>query len=310
MPTVLIVDDSLTDRRLVCGLLQRQSEWTVAQAASGAEALSRMKDVAPDVVVTDLMMPVMDGLELVTAVRAQYPGVPVILMTAFGSETLAVEALEKGAASYVPKSHIAVKLLDTMEEVLKLAHAERSYKRLIQRLTSTEFNFCLENDATLIDPLVELAQQMVVGISLCDFTERLRIGVAFREALLNALFHGSLELSADDIQAVREKLAHGKDVTLLDERASQPPYRDRRILVDMKLTPDEARFVIRDQGPGFDVSATLEPDELGGLDPERGRGIPLMRTFMDEVSYNNAGNEVTLVKRPQTDADKADSGTP
>jgi len=310
MPTVLIVDDSLTDRRLVCGLLQRQSEWTVAQAASGTEALSRMKDVAPDIVVTDLMMPVMDGLELVTAVRAHYPGVPVILMTAFGSETLAVEALEKGAASYVPKSHIAVKLLDTMEEVLKLSRAERSYERLIQRLTSTEFNFCLENDATLIDSLVELAQQMVAGISVCDFTERLRIGVAFREALLNALFHGSLELSADDIQAVREKLAHGKDVTLLDERASRPPYRDRRIFVHMKLTPDEARFMIRDQGPGFDVSATPEPSELGALDPERGRGIPLMRTFMDEVTYNEAGNEVILVKRREADGDKPGNGSP
>ena len=56
MPTALIVDDSLTDRRLVCELLQGQSEWTIAQAASGAEALSRMEDVATDVVVTDLML--------------------------------------------------------------------------------------------------------------------------------------------------------------------------------------------------------------------------------------------------------------
>jgi CheY-like chemotaxis protein len=310
MPTALIVDDSLTDRRLVCELLQRQSEWTAAQAASGAEALSRMEDVAPDVVVTDLMMPVMDGLELVTAVRAQYPEVPVILITAYGSETLAVEALERGAASYVPKSQIAVRLLDTMEEVLKLARAERSYERLIHCLTNTEFNFSLENDVALIDPLVELAQQMVVGISLCDSTERLRIGVAFREALLNALFHGCLELSADEIQGVREKLAHGKEVSLFGERASLPPYRDRRMFVHMNLTPDEARFVIRDQGPGFDVSAAREPSELGALEPERGRGIPLMRTFMDEVTYNDAGNEVTLVKRRETDADKADSGNP
>jgi CheY-like chemotaxis protein len=308
MPTVLIVDDSLTDRRLVCELLQRQSQWTVAQAANGAEALVRIKDAAPDVVVTDLMMPAMDGLELVTAVREQCPGVPVILVTAYGSETLAVEALRRGAAGYVPKSQVAVKLLDTMEEVLKLARAERGYQRLIQRLTSTEFHFCLENDASLVDPLVELAQQMVVGISLCDFTERLRIGVALREALLNALFHGGLELTADEIQGVREKMAHGKNVSLIAERAAQPPYRDRRMFVHMHLTPDEARFVVRDQGPGFDVSAAPQPSDLGALDPEKGRGVPLMRTFMDDVLYNDAGNEVTLVKRRQADADKAAGG--
>ena len=67
-----------------------------------------MKAVAPELVITDLTMPEMNGLELVTSVRRHYPGVPVILMTAYGSEALSIELL--GRSGNVPKSRLADKL--------------------------------------------------------------------------------------------------------------------------------------------------------------------------------------------------------
>ncbi|MFH1265659.1 MAG: response regulator [Planctomycetota bacterium] len=307
MPKVLVVDDSKVDRRLVCEFLRKQSQWTVEDAANGFEALARMKDSVPDLVVTDLNMPTMDGLELVKAMREHHPGVPVILITAYGSETLATEALKRGASSYVPKSQLTERLLDTMEEVLALARADHSYERLINCLTRTEFTFLLESDAALIDPLVALVQQMVAGMGFADFTGRLRIGVALKEALLNALFHGSLEISATEMQQVQNKLLGDSESSLLEERRSQPPYRDRRVFVDVQMAKDEARFVVRDEGPGFDVAAAPNPDAPGGLEPEKGRGLSLMRTFMDEVAFNEAGNEVTLVKRRERDRGKPGS---
>src|SRR3990172_3028811 len=310
MPKVLVVDDSKVDRRLVCGFLQKQSHWTVEDAANGVEALARMKDSVPDLIVTDLNMPAMDGLELVTAMREHYPGVPVILITAYGSETLATEALRRGAASYVPKSQLAEKLVNTMEEVLALARADRSYERLINCLTRTEFTFLLENDAALIAPLVDLVQQMVAGMDFADFTGRLRIGVALKEALLNALFHGSLEISADEMQQVQDKLLSDAENSLLEERRSQRPYRDRKIFVDVRISQDEARFFVRDEGPGFEAAAVPAPDAPGGLEPEKGRGLSLMRTFMDELTFNEAGNEVTMVKRRERGGGKAGSGSP
>jgi CheY-like chemotaxis protein len=298
MPKVLVVDDSGVDRRLVCEFLRKESGWMVQDAANGVEALARMKDAAPDLVLTDLNMPHMDGLELVNAMREHHPGVPVILITAYGSETLATEALKRGAAGYVPKSQLAEKLIETMEEVLALACADRSYERLIHCLARTEFTFLLENDAALIDPLVHLVQQMVAGMQLADFTGRLRIGVALKQALLNALFHGNLEISQQQMADVQGKLLREGEASLVEARASQPPYRDRRIFVDVKLTPDEARFVVRDQGGGFDVAAVPDPSDPGALEGEKGRGLSLMQTFMDEVTFNDAGNEVTMIKRP------------
>ena len=61
----------------------------------------------PALVLTDLIMPEMNGLELVKAIREHHPFVPVILMTSKGNEEIAVQALQGGAASYVPKSQLA-----------------------------------------------------------------------------------------------------------------------------------------------------------------------------------------------------------
>lgn len=297
MPTVLIVDDSAVDRRLVQGLLDKQSGWNVDFAENGKDALSRLQANKPDIVVTDMQMPEMDGLDLVRAVRIHFTDLPVILMTGKGSESLAVEALEQGAASYVPKSQLSQMLPDVIEQVMALVRADRSYEKLVECMARNEFSFNLTNDPALIDPLVDLVQQMVYGMRLCDSIERVRVGVALEQALLNALYRGNLELAADDIERSRELLLQGKNGDLVAHRCKETPYCERSIQVDVRITPEEARFVIRDEGPGFDVSSLPQPGDPGTLEQEGGRGLVLMRTFMDEVTYNEQGNEVTMVKR-------------
>ena len=68
----------------------------------------------------------------------------------------------------------------------------------------------------------------------------------------------------------------------------------------VKINPEEARLVIRDDGPGFDPSRIPVAGEAGSLDSETGRGLVLMRAFLDEVTFNDRGNEATLVKRRET----------
>ena len=309
MPTILVVDDSAVDRRLVGSLLEQRNVCTIEHAATGVEALARMKDAVPDLVVTDLTMPAMNGLELVKAVRTLYPDLPVILMTAHGSEALAIEALEQGAASYVPKDRLADKLPNTVTEVLSLARVDRSSEQLLTCLTRTEFSFSLDNDAALIDPLVDLVQKMVAGMQLCDFAGRLQIGVALKEALLNALFHGNLEITQQQMEEHRNinyegELLQEKDLSLVEQRRSEPPYRDRRLMVDVRITANAARFVVRDEGPGFDLASIPNLGDAAMLEGQHGRGLSLMRTFMDELTFNESGNEVTLLKRRDNGGDE------
>jgi CheY-like chemotaxis protein len=292
MATVLIVDDSPIDRRLAEGLLKKGTDLLFRFVADGKEALDEIQQTPPDVVVTDLQMPEMNGMDLVRAVRAHFPEVPVILMTAHGSEEIAVQALSCGAASYVPKSRLANELRDTVETVLGAAHAERHHARLMACVTRNQWNFTLDNDPSLVMAVVDHMQQHVTRLQLFDETGRIRMALALEEALLNSLYHGNLEISSKlcelDLNAY---------YTLADERRRSGPYADRIVQVEATLSRDEAVFVIRDEGPGFDLSSLPDPRDPSNLERLSGRGLLLIHTFMDEVRHNAKGNEITMIKR-------------
>ncbi len=297
MTRILVVEDSQTQIIHICGLLE-QSEWDVDTAVNGKQAVQRLEAGEQyDLILTDLMMPEMDGLQLVRAVRVHYPGTPVILMTGQGTDSLAIEALEDGAAGYVPKSMLHERLVEEIAQVLHAAEVDRSYERLLSCLNRNEFEFELRNEVALIDPLINLLLQMMAGIQLCDSTSRIRVGLALEHALLNALYRGNLEISSGQMQSMHEVLLSGQGTMLIDERLADSKFSDRRIYFDVKMSHEEARFVIRDQGSGFDVSQLPKPGDPDVLEREGGKGLLLMQSFMDEVTFNPAGNEVTMVKR-------------
>jgi CheY-like chemotaxis protein len=288
----MVVDDSAVDRALVGGLLEQHPGYQVTYAEDGTDALIKMERQPPDIVVTDLNMPRKDGLELVRAMRIHFGSVPVILITAQGSEELAVQALEQGAASYVPKVHLQEKLVATIEDVLAIIRARRGHARLVGSIDRTEFDLTLENDLELLDPFVELFQQIVHAMGLCDDTDHFRLGMAVKEALLNAMLRGNLELSKEQTRRCEDSLGD----LLAKHMERHPELADRRVHVSIRIDPQQAVFVIRDEGRGFDTRSIPTKGDLGSLDPDAGRGIVLMRAFLDDVTYNSTGNEVTLVK--------------
>jgi CheY-like chemotaxis protein len=292
MPTVLVVDDLATDRCLVAGLLASETELHIDQAVDGQEAFERIRQSRPDLVITDLMMPEMNGLELVTAVRANYPMVPVILMTSLGSEEVAVQALQRGAASYVPKRLLNRYLVSTVRNLLAMTSQQKNRTRLLGCMTGSEYHFSLENDSALIPALVSYLQESAAHMGLFDDTDRLRVAVALEEALVNAMFHGNLEVSSE-LRAGDER--DYRD--LIERRRKERPFCERRIYLQARMSDSEAQFIVRDEGPGFDVTQLPDPTDPANLERASGRGVLLMRTFMNEVNYNGRGNEVTMIRR-------------
>lgn len=291
MPEILVVDDSATDRRVAGGLLERQGGWSVSYAGDGREALERLEAETPDLILTDLQMPEINGLELVEAVQRQFPLVPVILMTAQGSERIAVEALESGAASYVPKDELSEDLVSVVDRVLAIAGEQQTRRALMERMRSLQANFVLSNDPALLTTAVAYLQGLIQDMGLLGESERLRVGVALEEALLNASYHGNLEVDSK----LREE-NHAAYYELARERAEILPYSDRSIHVDIDLGEDRIKYVVRDEGPGFDPHLLPDPTDPINVDRPCGRGLLLMRTFMDHIDFNDAGNEVTMVK--------------
>ncbi|MCS7303972.1 MAG: ATP-binding protein [Thermoguttaceae bacterium] len=292
MIRVLVVDDLAVDRRWIAELLGREPFLELFFAGHGAEALAWMAEQEPDVVVTDLMMPELDGLQLVEAIRERFPEIPVILITSQGNEQTAVEALQRGAASYVPKSQMASALLETIRTVADLAFRRRDRARLLRCMCRHSCRFVLANDLAMMRPLIHYLQEHLFYIGLCDATDRTRVGIALQEALANALYHGNLELSSH----LRE-VAEEEYYRLLRQRLHQLPYAKRRIYVSAEFSPQQAVFVIQDEGPGFDPSKLPDPTDPANLEKLTGRGILLMRTFMDEVQFSPKGNQVTMIKR-------------
>ncbi len=289
---VLVVDDAPGDRGLIEAILEEEPGWAITCAGDGVEALQVLGREPVRVVLTDLLMPRMNGMELTEAVRRQYPLVPVVLMTAYGNEDVAIEALRKGAASYVPKRALQRELAQTLEQVLTAAQVERRQQQLLERLQSTESYFVLENDRAVVPALVAHVQEYLVRLALCDHNQKIRVCVALEEALVNAIYHGNLEVSS----AVHAE-GPAAFYQLGETRRQQAPYRDRRVHVSLRLSRDEAVFVVRDEGPGFDPATLPDPRDLPNLDKTSGRGMLLIRTFMDEVAFNDKGNQITLVKR-------------
>ena len=302
MATILVVDDSAVDRRLVGGLLQQEEDLTVRYAKNGAEALRLIERQTPDLVVTDLIMPELDGLELVKAVKKQFPLVPVILMTSKGNEEIAVKALKIGAASYTPKDVLASSLLETVQSVLSISSQKQSQARLLECMTESISRFQLNNDCALIPVLVGHLQDDAARVGLCDDADRIRVGVALDEALVNAMYHGNLELSSRLRDADYDQY-----IDLVQQRISTSPFCDRKIYVEARLSTTEAVFVVRDEGPGFDATTIPDPRDPTNLENLGGRGVLLMQTFMDEVSFNDKGNQVTMIKRQSLNA-KSDNG--
>ncbi len=291
MTHILVVDDSEIDRRLAGKLLERGGRFHVEFASNGFEALEHLEERTPLAVVTDLLMPEMDGLELVEEMRRRFASIPVILITAHGSEEIALKALMAGAADFVPKTRLATDLSPAVEGVLAVSGG-RCHDRIASCLKEYEVRYELENDPGLIPPLLAELQETASDLGIVNKADRVRLGKAIGAAIENAMVHGNLELTTAELAS------YSGGMGMVSQRRQSAPYSQRHVFVSARLTPDEARITIRDEGPGFDVTEISSPVST----PEQlisgeGRGLVLIRTFLDEIQFNHAGNEITLVKR-------------
>jgi CheY-like chemotaxis protein/anti-sigma regulatory factor (Ser/Thr protein kinase) len=290
---VLVVEDDPIARDLVARLLAAMPGVSARFAGDAETALAEVGRAVPDLVLTDMKLPFLDGLDLMNRVRGIHPGLPVVIMTAYGSEELAVQAvLEKGAASYVPKAYLVRDLRRILADVLAAQSTERQHQRLHGAMRRAETEFLIENDPALVTPLVSYLQQQLAWMRLRDEEGRIRAGLALHEALANAITHGNLELSSE----LREEDA-GAFYKLMAARRAEPPYRDRRVHLAAKVTTAEATYVVRDEGPGFDPCSVRDPMDPTSVGRLSGRGLLLIRAFMDHVEHNAKGNEITMVLR-------------
>lgn len=121
-PDVLVVDDSAAIRKILQRVLRQtgMAIGTIHEAANGLEALEQLKSLKPGLVLTDINMPAMDGLQLLAAMKAsgEWRHIPVIMITTEGGETKVGEAVRLGAAGYVRKPFTADQIKEKLVSIL------------------------------------------------------------------------------------------------------------------------------------------------------------------------------------------------
>jgi anti-sigma regulatory factor (Ser/Thr protein kinase) len=193
----------------------------------------------------------------------------------------------------VAKKNMKRDLRPALNAVLSAVEASQDRERVHEFLQKSSAHFVLGYDPAGPRALISYLREGLAQLNYCDDAELTQVSTALIEAISNAINHGNLELDS----AIRESDSN-RYRELGRERAAVSPYRERRVNVTTQLTPNRATFVVADEGPGFDPSNLPDPTDPANVLKMSGRGVLLMRTFMDELSFNERGNEVTMVKRP------------
>jgi YesN/AraC family two-component response regulator len=113
----LVVDDSATMRQLIAMILRKMGYAKISDAANGKIALERLESDSPDIVLTDINMPEMDGLEFIEKARAKYPKLPIVILSSFGDDAIRDNGLQLGANGYLTKPLSRPMLAEVLETV-------------------------------------------------------------------------------------------------------------------------------------------------------------------------------------------------
>ncbi|MDF2546767.1 MAG: two component, sigma54 specific, transcriptional regulator, Fis family [Anaerosolibacter sp.] len=134
---ILIVDDEIEYQK-VLSLILSDVGYDIASCSNGNEALEHIENNIVDLVLTDLKMPVMDGVELIKRIKEKYDDVDVIVMTAFGSIESAVDSIKYGAIDYFVKSGDMDELVMKVDRLAKIYRLERKSLFLLKNQNETE----------------------------------------------------------------------------------------------------------------------------------------------------------------------------
>ena len=175
--SVLLVDEHTVVREGLRRVLEGCGEgWTVVEAASGFQALERLREQPIAVVITDLSMPGMNGLELIRRVRSEYADTAILVLSMHAEDQYALRAFKSGANGYVTKDSAAAELVSAVRKVAEGGAyvtgslAERVVKQLSGKGQSP-------GHAQLSDRELDVLRRLVAGQRLTDIAQELHLSV-------------------------------------------------------------------------------------------------------------------------------------
>ena len=287
---VLIADDQDALRSMLSKQLSKEG-FEPIEAKDGEEAIELYKVLKPPVVISDVIMPKMDGLTLLKEIKKIDSQAAVILMTGHGNEEVVLKALQGGATNFFKKPFNVKELIREINKVSRYRVEALTSSLFSPYLVEETKSFSLATGNPLYYPIIN---QITLQLPcLLEESEILNLKIGIEEMITNAIEHGNLGISFSEKDAA---IARGRWGDLLAERLKEDDNAVKAVHIRSSIDSKAFRISVRDEGKGFDWRNLPEvlPENLFTFN---GRGILLAKIYYDEVSYNDAGNEVTLIKR-------------
>ena len=271
---VLVVDDDDNLQNLISAALTRAG-YDVLSAHDAFEGLEVLKSRSPDVVLLDIMMPGMDGIQMLARLREHDKNLRVIMMTAMTTPRAAIGAMREQACDFLAKPFDMDELLSAVKSAVEMVPQEIAIEVLSARPEWIELR--VPCSLAALGPMERLMTQLKTDLPRAT---RENVTYAFREMLRNAIEHGGKNDATKNVE------------------------------VGYLRSPRVIMYRIKDPGEGFPIealrhAAILNPEndptqhervrEEMGLRPG-GFGILIARNMVDEMIYNERHNEVVLIK--------------
>ncbi|MBQ3601312.1 MAG: response regulator [Lachnospiraceae bacterium] len=115
---ILIVDDAAFMRMMIKDILTKNNYVVVGEAENGAKAIEKYKELNPDLVMMDITMPEMDGIQALKAIKGAVPDAKIIMCSAMGQQAMVIEAIQAGAKDFIVKPFQPDRVLEAVKKVI------------------------------------------------------------------------------------------------------------------------------------------------------------------------------------------------
>lgn len=293
--SILIVDGN---PELVDSLSQLlgSHNYRVDSASCASDALRKLRKNLYDIVVCDIEMPGMNGLDFLEKIRRDGRDQEVILMTGYLEQEYFIRAIRLGASDFISKPIEAPHLLNSIEAIISRLAARRSKDKLLNNFIQAEFSCVIDPHkftgggvGKILGPL------LTQNLDLPENTLNELLSCA-DEMLQNAYIHGVLELTDPERLCDQPRLGE-----IIKTRLLQPEIAARRVRFSMALDQDNEAIVIsvEDDGKGFDHESwlkRLQADENLSLEAH-GRGLAMLYFLSDQLVFENGGRRVRVLRK-------------
>ena len=260
-------------------------------ARDGEEALKILQNEEIDGIFCALTMPKLGGLELLKEVQSANSRRPIVILCPPNDSENALNALQLGACDYLLKAINPLELQRTLDRVVSLQEGFHFSAYAMDHLLQETRTLEIGNDFMGLNRIIAFMTQDLPSYGILNQEQLFRMNMLLKEAIENAIFHGNLELRSEmrreNPELFYKTAAQKRDID---------PYKDRKLILQYDISRNSAKYVVRDEGKGFVHADLLDPADPDNLLRIEGRGLIMIMNFMDEVFWNDRGNEVTMVR--------------